>query len=128
MRIYLSDGTLSCAKCRTPFDVPTLISDFGAEDSATMMGASATPSGYGEPGGSATFEPGSCLGDRYEIVALLGEGAWEPSIKARDRELDRLVALRSFVRTRPANRNILSASSRNSFSAARSRKERDSHL
>jgi eukaryotic-like serine/threonine-protein kinase len=52
---------------------------------------------------TGTLSPGMALGARYEIVRMLGEGGMGAVYEARDREVDRVVALK-VIRPEYANR------------------------
>jgi tetratricopeptide (TPR) repeat protein len=56
---------------------------------------------------AAILEPGNVLGGRYEILALLGEGGMGAVYKARDREVDRFVAVKVIRPELAANPAIL---------------------
>lgn len=102
-----SEESVACVKCATP--LPASDHTLAPEHTLATAGQGwSVPAADGIVTASPkTLGPGTLLGDRYEIIRMLGQGGMGAVYHARDRELEREVALKVIRSDMAANPEIL---------------------
>jgi len=99
-----SEGANSCSSCGTSISSENETMLHTATSFNWSKGTRAESHGLNS---GISLDVGSVLADRYEILKMLGEGGMGAVYKARDRELDRLVAVKVVRRDLAGHASIL---------------------
>jgi eukaryotic-like serine/threonine-protein kinase len=103
-----SATSTQCEKCATPLPINDLtLNDLTLATGGEGWSVPAAGDGVVVAQPLGQLQPGGVLGDRYEIVQLLGQGGMGAVYQAYDRELERQVALKVIRADMAANPEIL---------------------